>query len=95
MSETKAQNTETKNFSPRTYTGEVVSSAGDKTAVIRVRNTVEHPLYKKYITKTKKYHAHDEKNEARVGDWVEIHESRPLSKLKHTVLSRILRKAKL
>lgn len=62
--------------------GVVVSDKGDKTVVVRVERRFAHPLYGKSMKHTKKYHAHDEKNEFRVGDVVRIQETRPLSKLK-------------
>jgi small subunit ribosomal protein S17 len=62
--------------------GVVVSDRPDKTVVVRVDRRYAHPLYGKSITASKKYHAHDETNEFRVGDVVRIQETRPLSKLK-------------
>jgi small subunit ribosomal protein S17 len=62
--------------------GTVVSTKMDKTAVVRVERTFLHPLFKKTVRKTKKYHAHDEKNAAKVGQQVEIQECPPRSKLK-------------
>lgn len=62
--------------------GVVVSDKPDKTVIVEVARTFAHPLYGKQMTKTKRYHAHDEKNEYRVGDVVRIQETRPLSKLK-------------
>lgn len=62
--------------------GVVVSDAGDKTVVVRVDRRVPHPLYKKGMIRSKKYHVHDPENEYRVGDTVRIQETRPLSKLK-------------
>jgi len=63
-------------------TGVVVSDKGDKTVVVKVERRLAHPLYGKSVARTKKYHAHDEKNEYRVGDTVRITETRPLSKTK-------------
>ena len=74
--------------------GVVVSDKMDKTIVVAVRDKVLHPLYKKTINKTKKFKAHDEKNECGVGDTVEIMETRPLSKDKCWRLSRIIEKAR-
>ena len=74
--------------------GVVVSDKMDKTIVVAVRDKVLHPLYKKTINKTKKFKAHDEKNECGVGDTVEIMETRPLSKDKRWRLSRIIEKAR-
>jgi small subunit ribosomal protein S17 len=62
--------------------GVVVSDKADKTVVVKVERRFPHPLYGKGMARTKKYHAHDEKNEYRVGDTVRIAETRPLSKTK-------------
>jgi len=62
--------------------GTVVSSKGEKTVVVNVSRRYKHPIYGKFITKSKKYHVHDEKNGANEGDLVTIIESRPYSKLK-------------
>lgn len=62
--------------------GLVVSDKADKTVVVKVERRLAHPLYGKGVARTKKYHAHDEKNEYRVGDTVRISETRPLSKTK-------------
>jgi len=62
--------------------GVIVSDKGDKTVVVRVDRRIRHPLYHKAMIRSKKYHAHDEKNEFRAGDLVRIQETRPLSKLK-------------
>jgi small subunit ribosomal protein S17 len=74
--------------------GVVVSTAGDKTCVVKVEERKKHPLYGKMITQSKKFHAHDENNDAGVGDTVAIMETRPLSKLKRWRLVEILEKAK-
>jgi small subunit ribosomal protein S17 len=66
----------------RIFSGQVVSKSGDKTVVVRVDRRVMHPIYKKFITRSKKFHAHDEKNAYKVGDSVRIQECRPMSKLK-------------
>jgi small subunit ribosomal protein S17 len=70
----------------RILQGVVVSDAGDKTVGVRVERRVMHPVYKKFITHSKKYAAHDEENRWHVGDLVRIEESRPISKLKHWVV---------
>ena len=70
----------------RILQGVVVSDAGDKTVVVRVERRVMHPVYKKFITHSKKYVAHDEDNRWHVGDLVRIEESRPISKRKHWVV---------
>ena len=74
--------------------GVVVSTAGDKTCVVKVEERKRHPLYGKMITQSTKFHAHDEDNTAGVGDAVSIMETRPLSKLKRWRLVEILEKAK-
>ena len=74
--------------------GVVVSDANDKTIVVAVEERKPHPIYKKMITSTKKFHAHDENNEAGVGDTVQIMETRPLSKMKRWRLLKIVEKAK-
>ena len=74
--------------------GVVVSDKMDKTIVVAIEHRVKHPLYKKIVTHTKKFKAHDELNEARVGDKVEIAQTRPLSKDKCWRLVSIIEKAK-
>lgn len=66
----------------RRLKGTVVSDKTDKTVVVRVERRFKHPIYSKFVTTSKKYHAHDEANVAKVGDTVTIIESRPFSKLK-------------
>ena len=66
----------------RVLQGRVVSDKSDKTITVLVERRVMHPLYKKFITRSKKYHAHDEENRCKVGDLVRIRECRPLSKTK-------------
>ena len=66
----------------RILTGTVVSSNTNKTIVVKVTRRVQHKLYKKIISQSKKYHAHDENNSFKVGDIVKIMESKPISKLK-------------
>lgn len=74
--------------------GVVVSDKMDKTIVVAIEHRVKHPLYKKIVKHTKKFKAHDELNEARIGDKVEIAETRPLSKDKCWRLVSIIEKAK-
>jgi small subunit ribosomal protein S17 len=74
--------------------GVVVSTAGDKTCVVRIEERKKHPLYGKMITQSKKLHAHDEENVCGVGDTVVVMETRPLSKMKHWRLVEIVEKAK-
>ena len=78
----------------KTRTGLVVSDKMDKTVVVAVEDNVRHPLYKKIVKQTIKLKAHDENNECRVGDRVEVMETRPLSKDKHWRLVQIIEKAK-
>jgi small subunit ribosomal protein S17 len=73
-------------MSKRILQGVVVSDACDKTVVVRVERRIMHPIYKKFITHSKKYAAHDAHNRWHVGDLVRIEESRPLSKRKHWVV---------
>ncbi len=73
-------------MSKRVVQGVVVSDKGDKTVVVRVERRVMHPRYKKIIRRSRKLHAHDEGNTAKVGDVVRIQECRPISKLKSWVL---------
>jgi small subunit ribosomal protein S17 len=72
--------------------GTVTSASNDKTIVVRVDRKSQHERYKKVITRSKKYHTHDEENEARVGDTVRIRETRPMSKLKRWRLLEIIRR---
>lgn len=78
----------------RTKVGIVVSNKMDKTIVVAVEEDKRHPIYGKVFTQTKKFKAHDEKNECGIGDKVEIAETRPLSKDKYFRLLRIVEKAK-
>ena len=66
----------------RILQGEVVSDKTDKTVVVKVERRFTHPLYKKVVRRSKKYHAHDETNQFKVGDTVRIEECPPISKLK-------------
>ncbi len=75
----------------KTRVGEVVSDAMDKTIVVKTITRVPHPKFGKIIKNVKKFHVHDEKNEARVGDRVSIMETRPLSRLKRWRLVEILK----
>ena len=76
-------------------TGRVVSDKMDKTITVLVERRVKHPLYGKVVTKSAKYHAHDENNECKTGDLVEIVATRKLSKTKAWRLSKVLEKAKI
>ena len=77
----------------RSVVGVVVSDKMQKTIVVKVDRQVRHPLYRKYVEKTRRYKAHDEKNDAKVGDRVVLIESRPLSREKRWVLQSIVRRA--
>ncbi|MFR1517777.1 MAG: 30S ribosomal protein S17 [Clostridia bacterium] len=78
----------------KTRVGKVVSDKMDKTIVVAVVDSVKHPLYKKVVKTTYKLKAHDEANEAKVGDTVEVMETRPLSKDKRWRLASIIEKAR-
>ena len=78
----------------KTRQGVVTSNKMDKTVVVAARFKDMHPIYGKFVLKTKKYHAHDEKNECNVGDTVRLMETRPLSKTKRWRLVQIIEKAK-
>jgi small subunit ribosomal protein S17 len=78
----------------KTKTGVVSSDKMEKTITVAVERKVKHPLYGKFVKKTTKFHAHDEKNEAKPGDVVRIMETRPLSKTKRWRLVDIIEKAK-
>jgi len=73
--------------------GLIVSDKMDKSVVVQVERFVQHTVYKKFIKRYKKYHAHDEKNECKIGDEVKIIETRPLSKLKRFRVTEIVKKA--
>jgi len=77
----------------RTLSGRVVSDKMDKTVTVLVERKVKHPLIGKVVRRSKKFHAHNENNEAREGDLVVIVESRPLSKTKTWTVSKIVEKA--
>ena len=74
--------------------GVVFSNKMDKTITVAVKWKEKHPIYQKFVNKTKKYHAHDEKNDCNIGDTVKIMETRPLSKLKRWRLVEIIERAK-
>ncbi len=77
----------------RAVVGTVVSDKMQKTIVVKVDRQVRHSLYKKYVEKSRRFKAHDEKNEAKVGDRVTLIESRPMSREKRWVLQSIIRRA--
>ena len=94
MAETTA--TETKKVSHRkTLIGKVVSTKMAKTIVVEVRRQKAHPFYKRVVARSKRFYAHDENGTAHVGDYVQIEESRPLSKLKRWILKDIVQRAAL
>jgi small subunit ribosomal protein S17 len=78
----------------KTKTGLVTSDKMDKTITVAVERKVKHPIYGKFVKKTTKFHAHDEKNECKPGDVVKIMETRPLSKTKRWLLVEVIEKAK-
>ncbi|GAB4406261.1 MAG: 30S ribosomal protein S17 [Rhodoferax sp.] len=85
--------TEAKPSIKRTLVGKVVSDKRAKTVTVLVERRVKHPLYNKIVVKSSKYHAHDENSEYKLGDVIEITESRPLSKTKNWVATRLVQKA--
>lgn len=85
---------EVKKSNKKTFTGTVVSDKMDKTVTVLVSTRQLHPLYKKYITRSKKYKAHDETNDANEGDTVRIIESRPMSRDKRWRLLEVVERAK-
>ena len=78
----------------KTVVGKVVSDKMDKTVVVAIADNVQHPLYKKIIKRTVKLKAHDEQNACRIGDRVEVMETRPMSKDKRWRVTNIIEKAK-
>ncbi|HNX88666.1 MAG TPA: 30S ribosomal protein S17 [Paludibacteraceae bacterium] len=84
---------ETRNLR-KVRTGVVSSNKMDKTITVAVKWKEKHPIYGKFVNKTKKYHAHDEKNECNIGDTVSIMETRPMSKMKRWRLNEIIERAK-
>jgi len=85
--------TEAKTSLKRTLIGKVVSAKRAKTVTVLVERRVKHELYGKIVGKSSKYHAHDEKGEFKMGDVVEITESRPISKTKSWIVTRLVKKA--
>ena len=77
----------------RTFVGKVVSDKRTKTVTVLVERRTMHELYGKIVGKSSKYHAHDEKGEFRLGDVIEITESRPISKTKTWIVTRLVKKA--
>ncbi|TAH09911.1 MAG: 30S ribosomal protein S17 [Curvibacter sp.] len=85
--------TEAKISLKRTLIGKVVSDKRSKTVTVLIERRVKHELYGKIVAKTSKYHAHDEKGEYKMGDVIEITESKPISKTKNWVATRLVEKA--
>ncbi|VAX17657.1 SSU ribosomal protein S17p (S11e) [hydrothermal vent metagenome] len=85
--------TEEKTVHKKTRTGVVVSDKMSKTAIVKVDRRSPHPVFKKVVTRSKRYYVHDEENKLKVGDRVTIVETRPLSKLKRWRLGEILQRA--
>ncbi len=97
MAETTSQGKEVqeKHANHKILIGKVTSNKMQKTIVVEVTRQKAHPLYRRVISIRKKFYAHDEKNEAHIGDFVKIEESRPLSRLKRWTLKEIVRKTAL
>ncbi len=85
--------TEEKKSLKRTLVGKVVSDKRAKTITVLIERRVKHPIYGKIVMRSSKYHAHDEEGQYRMGDIVEITESRPISKTKSWVATRLVQKA--
>jgi len=94
MPETTAQGQEVQGHRKQVV-GKVVSNRMNKTIIVQVTRKKSHPLYGRVIAKNKKFYAHDEKNEAHIGDFVRLEETRPMSKLKRWRLTEILKKTAL
>lgn len=91
---TEEQNVENAPPAPqKTRVGVVVSAKMDKTVVVNVERRVPHPEFKKVVTRSKRYYAHDETNDAKEGDRVKIEETRPLSKLKRWRIAEIIERS--
>ena len=88
------QSTNTNKSRKKEFVGLVKSDKMNKTIVVAVETTTLHPLYKKYVKKIKSFKAHDEKNEAKIGDKVRVVECRPISKEKHWNLKEIVERAR-
>ncbi len=87
------QETEQATRQARSLQGVVVSDKMDKSVTIQVERKVKHPLYKKYIRRSTKFHAHDENNDCRIGDTVVIEQCRPISKTKNWRLVEVVERA--
>ena len=93
MAETTATSNVTAAGRRKTLIGEVVSTKMAKTIVVEVRRQKAHPFYKRVVSRSKKFYAHDEQGTAHLGDYVKIEETRPLSKLKRWQLKEVLQRA--
>ncbi len=87
-------NEQTQDKAVRALTGRVVSSKMDKTITVVIERRIKHPMYGKFLTRRTKLHAHDEQNECKEGDLVEIEQCRPLSKTKSWRLVKVLERAR-
>ena len=92
--QTAAVQSEPKVKNTRTLVGKVVSDKRSKTITVLIERRTKHELYGKIVARSSKYHAHDENGEFKIGDVVEISESRPLSKTKNWVVTRLVEKAR-
>jgi small subunit ribosomal protein S17 len=93
MAETTTTNNETAAGRRKTLIGKVVSTKMAKTIVVEVRRQKAHPFYKRVVSRSKKFYAHDEQGTAHLGDFVKIEETRPLSKLKRWQLKEVLQRS--
>jgi small subunit ribosomal protein S17 len=88
-------NDQVKQTPKRTLIGEVVSDKMDNSVTVLIKRQMKHPLYGKIIERSKKYHAHDESNQVKAGDVVEIQEGRPISKTKSWTVTRVVQAAQI
>ena len=94
MAENQTHEQDTERGRRKTRVGTVVSDKMEKTVVVKVERRYAHPLYGKQVTRSKKYHAHDENNDYHIGDVVRITETRPLSKQKRWRVSELIERAR-
>ncbi len=85
---------ETKRSLPKTKVGKIVSNKMNKTVVVSVERLIKHPVYKKYIRRTRKLYAHDKDNSCQIGDIVKVMETKPMSKTKHWKVIQVVERAK-
>lgn len=90
MSDQNVASTEKAEKIGRTVVGRVTSNKMEQTATVQVERRIKHPIYGKYMRRSKKYHVHDEQNELNVGDVVQIKECRPMSKTKSWTLDKVV-----